>query len=189
MPVYDSNVFDTTTYDTLFGVPTLLKVQVEPEYHKILAGQVVIINCYIINTLRPNHRQLFNPSGGVYITLYNPDKSIKVHNAAMLNMETGIYQYRHQTGLAFDIIGFDLQGFDVPALDVIGVYTASFAAREGPSVMATVPQEVYEVVDSFGDTTIPSLPGDSGGDGGTGGGLHTPVFDSNVFDFNTVDVL
>lgn len=146
MPTLDPLVFDSTVFDALFGVPTLLKVTVDREYRKVVSGAVVIINVYVIDTLRPNHRYLFNPVEGPCITVYYPDKTIKVSNAFMLNMEVGIYQYRHQTGIVFDDTVFDSAVFDIVNPDPIGIYTASFAARDGNSNMKTIPQEVFEVI-------------------------------------------
>lgn len=143
--VFDSNVFDVT-FDIFFGVPALLKVNVEPEFRRVLPGQVVIINAYIVNLASPSRRFLFNPDVPPTITILNPDRTIKVANGDMINTSVGVYQYRHQTGIQFDSLVFDEDAFDTLANDAVGVYTGFFTASDGNMFMHSNPQELYEVI-------------------------------------------
>lgn len=146
MPTFDPNVFDFGTFDALFGIPLLLKVDVPLECRKVKSGQVVVINVYIVDVSNPLRKFLFNPTLPPRISIFYPDKTPKVISGVMINKSIGVYQYIHQTGVTFDSMVFDIDVFDVVNNDPLGVYTAIFNAADGNSTMNSLPQEIYEVV-------------------------------------------
>jgi hypothetical protein len=146
MPTFDQNVFDIATFDALFGIPSLFKVEVERGFRQIVSGQAVVITAFIVNRSNPRKPYLFNPDNGVQITIYNPDMSIKVQNAPMVIIETGTFQYRHQTGILMDELVFDSNTFDIITNDQLGIHTASFTAQDGNMYLRTPKHEIYEVI-------------------------------------------
>lgn len=145
MPVYDSNVFDIP-FDTMFGIPAVLKVDVPREHRKILSGHVVIVTVFVINVIDPAHKYLFNPSSPPIISIFHPDGTNLIFAAPMFNISTGMYQYRHQTGVRFDSQVLDVAVFDSGFPDPLGVYTAHFYVSDGPYAALTTPVEIYEVI-------------------------------------------
>ena len=146
MPVLDGNVFDFGTFDVRYGVPTLLKVDIPREQRKIVSGQIVIINIYVINVIDPYHKFLFDPEQTPRINIFYPDGTPRVVNGGMTRVNTGIYQWFQQTGVQVDPTVFDPLVFDTAMNDIIGIYTGTFTAQDGSNFMRTHAYELSEVV-------------------------------------------
>lgn len=146
MPTFDSNVFDFITLDALYGIPSVLKVDIPTEHRKIPSGQIVVINIFIQNTASPSHKFLFDPEQTPRINIFYPDGTPRVINGAMTKIAVGIYQYLLQTGMQLDPTVFDPVVFETAMNDVLGIYTGTFTAQDGNSFMRTQAYELYEVV-------------------------------------------
>lgn len=153
MAVYDPNVFDITAFDAVFGIPSMLKVQVDPMHHKVMSGDIVTVTLWVVSLADPRRKFLFNPETPPAINVFYPRLSKtasfipRVSNAAMTNLDTGIYQFKIQTGIVFDDLAVDSNVFDIVNNDPIGVYTGYFTARDGNISMRTRPQELYTVIE------------------------------------------
>jgi hypothetical protein len=62
----------------------------------LVAGSAAYIEVNARNLVAVGH-PLFNPTGGVVITVRNPSGTAVVVEAAMTNTATGVYTYTHQT--------------------------------------------------------------------------------------------
>jgi hypothetical protein len=74
---------------------------------------------------------LFNPVGGVFLTLWRPDGTVALNEAAMSGGNTGVFSRRYQTTLS----------------DPPGVWRAQVKTVNATDVVYSVPAVVFVLVD------------------------------------------
>lgn len=94
----------------------------------IVAGSTIYFKVKARDVTQEN-KPLFNPAGGVTITVKNPSGSTVVDAVAMTNLTTGIFTYTHQSASG----------------DPKGVWTVSCKAINGLNVNITPNLGVFEL--------------------------------------------
>lgn len=130
MPTFDPNVFDTSTFDTIFPTPVIWKIRVPREMQRVGVGSAISVTIYLHNVdTTPGRRFPLNPDTAPQIQLYKPDSTILVAYANMFNQGAGEYSYQHQTALS----------------DPVGPYTARFKCINGSKTTLSPLIKIFEV--------------------------------------------
>lgn len=98
---------------------------------KIRRGSEVLIRATVKTRLN-TPPTLFNPGGGLKITLTDPTGAVILNDVAMTNESTGVYRTQHQTSVSSEI----------------GAWVASFKATDSSTIVITSDQEMFQLVGS-----------------------------------------
>ena len=95
--VFDWNVFEWG-FDVMDIPPAFKSIAIEPEFGIVEAGQAVAVVATIVDlTTTLGETIPFDPATLPEIEILNPDDTVKVAFTDMNFVETGKYQYQHQT--------------------------------------------------------------------------------------------
>jgi len=105
-------------------------VIVDRYFRKIAVGQAVTLLAQVKDiSSSPGQRVNFDPVSIPQVAIHNPDGSIKVDFAQCNFVNTGLYNYQHQTLLS----------------DQLGMYTACFRLLNNSKSAVTAERIVFEV--------------------------------------------
>jgi len=96
---------------------------------QVRAGSEVYIEVSVKDLLQ-QPPALFDPSGGVQVTLKDPSGAIIVSNGSMSKQSVGVYTYRHQSGIN----------------DSLGTWPMEFQAIHGSATHLSMELGAFELV-------------------------------------------